>query len=96
MGRKVVNVRKTGGGYIYIGRGSPWGNIYSHLAKSAAEFRVATRAEAVARYRQYALERLQREPDWIEPLRSQPDRDLGCFCKPQACHGDVLLEMLDG
>jgi hypothetical protein len=20
---------------------------------------------------------------------------LGCWCKPQACHGDVLLELLD-
>ena len=43
VSRAVVNVRKSGGNYIYIGRGSPWGNPYSHLKKSAAEFRVDTR-----------------------------------------------------
>lgn len=95
VSRKVINVRKSGGGYIYIGRGSPWGNPYSHLAKSAAEFRVGTREEAVARYRDYALERLQREPHWLDQLRDQPERDLGCWCKPQACHGDILLELLE-
>lgn len=96
MSRKVVNVRKSGGSYIYIGRGSPWGNPYSHLAKSAAQYRVATRDEAIERFREYALERLQREPEWLEPLRSQPERDLGCWCAPKACHGDALLELIGG
>ena len=32
---------------VYIGRGSPWGNPYSHLENSAAEWKVGSREEAI-------------------------------------------------
>src|SRR5690348_9349173 len=44
---------------IYIGRPSKWGNPFSHKDGTLAEFKVATRDEAVSAYR-----------DWIE---TQPD-----------------------
>ncbi len=55
-----------------------------------------TVADAVAMFREYALERLQSEPDWLAPLRG---KDLACWCplpdpgQPDHCHAAVLLEL---
>ncbi len=38
---------------VYIGRPSKWGNPFSHKSGTLAQFRVATREEAVARYREW-------------------------------------------
>lgn len=70
---------------VYIGRGSPWGNPY-RVGRGGW-----TRREAIKNFRGFAKARLQNYPDWLEPLR---DKVLGCFCKPLACHGDVLVELL--
>lgn len=78
---------------IYIGRPSQWGNPFSVKKDSLAPFVVNTRQEAIDSYREYALDRLEDEPDWLEPLRG---KRLGCFCKPSPCHGDVIVELLDG
>ena len=33
-------------------------------------------------------------PALVAALPGLRGRELGCWCKPQACHGDVLLELL--
>lgn len=78
-------------GAIYIGRGSPWGNPYSHLKGSKAIV-VPTRELAIDIFRTYAIARNRMKPHWLEPLRG---KDLVCYCKPLSCHGDVLLELLE-
>ena len=75
---------------VYIGRGSPFGNPFSHLEQSAAEWKVATREEAIEKYRTYILSR----PDLLEQLKGLKGKRLGCWCKPQSCHGEVLLELI--
>ena len=40
---------------VYIGRGSIYGNPYSHLENTKATFKVATREEAVKKYEEYLL-----------------------------------------
>lgn len=50
------------------------------------------RTQAIALYRIYlrwVLENI--DSDFLEPLRG---RILGCWCKPDPCHGDVIIEML--
>jgi hypothetical protein len=75
---------------VYIGRGSPYGNPYSHLKNSAAEWKVSTREEAIAKYRTWILSR----PDLLERLKELKGKRLGCWCSPKSCHGEVLLELL--
>lgn len=79
--------------YVGRGRGSVWGNPYSHIPGAAVEPQnvVATREISVARFRVYALERLAREPDWLRPLRG---KDLSCWCFPALCHAEVILELI--
>ena len=77
---------------IYIGRGSKWGNPYSHKKGTKADEVVSTREEAIAttKYRQY----LEEHPELKEAAKKElKGKDLVCFCKPAACRGDILLEV---
>ena len=85
---RVVNIRNEQCD-VYIGRGSPWGNPYSHLPYSAATYKVGSREEAVENYREYILAK----PDLLARLSELKGKRLGCWCFPQKCHGDVLVEL---
>lgn len=94
----VVNIRTsprhaTGPNYVYVGRGrgSVWGNPYSHGTNTSARFLVATREEAVEKYEEWLLN----QPDLLARLPELRGKVLGCWCKPLACHGDVLSRLAD-
>jgi hypothetical protein len=71
---------------VYVGRPSRWAN----------PFRIGfdgDRETVVRKFREYAMERLKQESDWLEPLRG---KDLACWCPlDKACHADVLIELLE-
>lgn len=81
---KVFKMGSAPATCIYIGRGSKWGNPYV-IGKDG------DRALVIAKFRAYAEARLEREPDWLEPLKGQ---NLLCYCAPLACHGDILVELI--
>lgn len=92
MSTTVVNRRRAAYD-VYIGRPSVWGNPFSHQPDTLAEFRVATRGEAISRFREWFLA----QPQLIERARRElKGRVLGCWCKPASCHGDVIAAILDG
>jgi hypothetical protein len=75
---------------VYIGRPSPWGNPFSHKAGTLAQFKVATREEAIARYEAWLLE----QPELIERAKQElRGKILACWCSPLPCHGDVLARI---
>ncbi len=67
--------------YVYIGRGSKWGNRW--LAPPL------TRREAVERYEKDIL-----EDGRVEELEELRGKILVCSCAPHQCHGDVLVKWL--
>jgi hypothetical protein len=77
---------------VYVGRGGPWGNVYSHSVDSAAQHVVGSREEAVA-----AFERdLLADSDRVALVRSElRGKVLGCWCEPKLCHGRVLARVAD-
>lgn len=85
---KVVHCKKEPYD-VYIGRPSPFGNVYSHKEGTLAKFKVDTREEAVEKYREWFL----KQEDAQEALDYLRGKTLGCWCKPKACHGDILLEL---
>lgn len=94
---RVVHVRQSTYD-VYVGRGrcprtgkpGEWGNPFSHLKNSAAQWRVATRADAISRYREWLLA----QPELVaRAKRELRGKILGCWCYPEACHGDVLAEI---
>lgn len=71
---------------VYIGRGSLWGNPFT-----VEEY---GRGKCIELYRPYIINRLLTEPALLEAFRKLEGKRLGCFCKPQPCHGDVLVDLL--
>lgn len=101
---RVVNRHKGASFDTYIGRGSPFGNPYSHhslttdATRRPKTIRVRTRAVAIAKYREWITSGLVLE-GWVKPTVQQildlKSKRLGCSCKPAPCHGDVLAELAD-
>lgn len=70
-------------GTVLVDRRTPWGNPFI-LGKDG------TREEVCEKFEQYALERCQQDPKWLEPLIG---KSLLCWCAPQRCHAETLLRM---
>ncbi len=71
------------GNYVYIGRPSVFGNpIY---LKNEAD-----RYDNIKQYRRYLYARIQNDPEFAKKVKALAGKTLVCFCKPKACHGDVL------
>jgi len=77
---------------VYIGRGSVWGNPYSHREGTLAEHIVGSRSEAIQKYEEY----LMSNEDLMRRLPELKGKVLGCWCKPKSCHGDILLKYANG
>ena len=80
---KVVNLRKERYD-VYIGRGSKWGNKFV-IGKDG------DREEVVRKYKEWLLQ----NKELLGYLHELKGKVLGCFCKPKACHGDVLVELVN-
>lgn len=81
----VVHIRKSHYD-VYIGRPSKWGNPFS-----LEEF---PRQVVIAKYKDYVIQNLI-SGLWTEDQILELDgKILGCWCKPKACHGDVLIELI--
>lgn len=98
---RVVNINrekqyknlKSTADYEYIGRGSYWGNPYS-MFESNDEGGTDDRNEVIRKYKYDFDFDLFPNKDKNELLKLK-GKHLGCFCKPAACHGDVLAEYLN-
>ena len=77
---------------VYIGRGSRWGNPYSHKVGTLAEHVVGSRTEAIQKFEEYLLS----NQDLMSSLEELKGKTLGCWCKPKSCHGDILLRYANG
>lgn len=81
-------VKKSTPTYEYIGRGSYWGNPYSIFEDGD------DREEVIRKYRyDFDYEKFP-HIDKQEVFKLLGKR-LGCFCKPDTCHGDVLADYLN-
>jgi hypothetical protein len=83
-------------------RPSPLGNPFSHRPSRLPVTMVASRSEAIARYRAWLAERLtdpsspqSREVERLLRLyRSAGSLALLCWCAPLPCHAEVVREVL--
>jgi hypothetical protein len=69
---------------IYCGRPSDWGNPFT-IGKDG------TREDVIRKYREWIL----KQPDLMSRLGELKGKVLACWCSPQACHCDVLVELSD-
>lgn len=75
---------------VYIGRPSPWGNPFSHLNDTLAQYKVSSREEAIIEYEKW----VRAQPVLVEKIKFMlKGKVLGCWCTPKSCHGDVLVKI---
>ncbi len=53
-----------------------------------------TREEVIAKFTTYMRAKLDSDPTLVAQLLALEGKRLGCWCKPEGCHGDVLLELI--
>lgn len=87
---KVVNKKTTDKYDVYIGRGTPWGNPFAISHGDGPD-----RAEVIERYKEYFNKKIIEDDAFRNGILGMKGLRLACFCKPQACHGDVIAEYLD-
>jgi len=95
---KIVHLKKEPYD-VYIGRGSIWGNPFSHKQNTLAKYVVPDRDTAIQKYKEWILT----QPELLDRLSELKWKTLGCWCghyeiedrfKPLQCHGQILLELI--
>ncbi len=94
---KVVNIYKTDKYNVYIGRAG-WGHsgYYGNpivINKTCPLCKLKhNRTETLKCYDIYLRLKLTSDSTFREKVKGLNGLILGCFCAPQACHGDVLTQ----
>lgn len=77
---------------IYVGRPSMFGNPYSHLNGTLAEFKVKNREIAIKNYEIYYLPKIRDELHKIKEQYKNTTICFNCFCVPKKCHAISLIK----
>lgn len=89
---------------VYIGRGcilvidgirypkenSIWANPYKINDSTGI-----TRNDVLEKYRTYIIQKIENNYELKQKLLQLKGKILGCWCKPDGCHGDILAELID-
>lgn len=87
--------------HVYIGRkgvvfingvrfplyNSIWANPYKINKDQSRE-------EVLQLYMEYIEEKLKSDNNLVNELLKLKGKKLGCWCKPECCHGDILIELI--
>lgn len=90
---RVVNLRREPYD-VYIGRpGHGQDGYFGNPLRTPPQ--PGARTTVLARYRDWFLWRVENDPEFRRRVLALRGKVLGCFCKPAACHGDVIAEWVD-
>ena len=86
---------------VYIGRKGvvfiegvrypPQDSMWSNPFKLSVSI---TREQCIEKYREYIVNKIQTH-NLIDKLLALENKNLGCWCAPESCHGDVIKELID-
>jgi hypothetical protein len=71
---------------VYVGRPTKWGNPFV-IGKDG------DRDDVIKKYRDYADNLRYTSDLFISDLKELRGKDLVCWCSPEACHADILMEL---
>lgn len=67
---------------------SIWANPYKITETQSRE-------QVLKLYYEYIEEKLKSNPELVKELMKLDGKKLGCWCKPECCHGDILVELIN-
>lgn len=87
---------------IYIGRAGVVFIDKQRFPKNSSNFanpfkigKDGNREEVLYKYKTYIIERLKNNILLQHELITMKGKNLGCWCAPEPCHGNILLELID-
>jgi len=87
----IVNMSRHGrSGVTPVDRSTRFGNPFK-MEKDGGEY---TREGCVEAYREWFREKVENDPEFRVAVENLRGETLGCWCKPKACHGDVIVDYL--
>ena len=76
--------------YVYIGRA---GKGHDGFFGNPYQLRPGQdRGATIEKFRSYCAERIAESHHYRRSVKALKGKTLVCFCKPEACHGDVLAQ----
>lgn len=90
VNKKHMSVNMQDPDIVYIGRGSIWGNKWSHKSGTKALYKVKTVEEAIEAYRQWLWTSIKDGSITLHMLLELDGKRLACYCAPNPCHGDII------
>lgn len=92
---KIVNIKEDPSYDVYIGRYMRVNkrNVLSNGYEIGID---GPREEVIRKYAYDFPIRWRTEPDFKQAVLRCRGKRLGCFCKPEVCHGDVIVDFLNG
>jgi hypothetical protein len=82
---RLISWAQEKGIYERIDRQTDWGNPF-------VEGKDGTREEVIAKFEAW----LPTQPELMAALPELKGKVLGCWCHPEPCHGDVLIQRIEG
>lgn len=89
---KVVNIKKNKYD-VYIGRAGH--NLDGYFGNPYRVGYDGNRLEVLELYRKYFYDRINNDIEFRERVYQLKGKTLGCFCKPEKCHGDIIADYLN-
>jgi len=87
---------------IYIGRAGIVFINKERFPKKASIFanpykidKNTSREEVLEKYKKYIIEKILNDKSFYLELLKLRGKNLGCWCHPDPCHGDILLELIE-
>jgi hypothetical protein len=103
MGIKVENIMKYKGEGIYIGRYNKWKGLEGSVLRNRFDEKKYGRDECIKMFRDWLWKEIKNgNKEVLDELRrikdlvvKGEDVVLVCWCKPKACHGDVVKSCIE-
>lgn len=69
--------------------------IPGSIFKNPFTLKQYTRSESLHMYENYLLNKLHEDKHFLREFLKLRNKKLGCWCKPEKCHGDIILKILN-
>ncbi len=89
---KNVYIARAGVVFINKKRYPPNSSIFANPFKIGKD---GTREEVLIKYKDYIISKLENDKSFVNELLLLKGKNLGCWCYPEMCHGNILLELIE-
>lgn len=86
-----VYIARSGVVFIDNKRFPPKSSIFANPFKINKD---GTREEVLAKYKNYIVDKLEKDDVFLQELLKLKGKNMGCWCCPEMCHGNILLELI--